>query len=193
MTGVIHSKWNALQINEFGHFTVYTTIKYYFCSFKLTTFLYVKETIETKAALCLGHIFSIYYKRCTFCPAPNSKPAWKAWGCGSCLPLDTFGYLWLPLVSFPYLSSLFLSCGYLWLCFLALRFLNFLTFPYLSLHFFTFPYLSLPLPGLTGPHFAFGHWLTIWLTNWCKSFTLHVALQTLQLLVSVSYCCSPME
>ena len=70
----------------------------------------------------------------------KSKPAW---GCGSCLPLNTFGYLWLPLVSFPYLSSLFLSCGYLWLCFLALRFHNFLTFPYLSLHFFTFPYLSL--------------------------------------------------
>ena len=50
------------------------------------------------------------------------KPAWKAWGCESCLALVTFGYLWIPLVTFPYLS-----------------------FPYLSLPFLTFtrPYWAL--------------------------------------------------
>ena len=78
-----------------------------------------------------------------------SKPAWKAWGCKSCLP-------WLPLATYPYLWLPFLTFGYLWLPLVTFPYLllPFRTFGYLSVPFLTFPHLSLPFLTFTGPYWA---------------------------------------
>ena len=117
----------------------------------------------------------------------NEQPAWIAWVCKSCLPLVTFGYLFLPLLTFaylslliltfPYLSLPFLTFSYLWLPLVTLVTLGYLgylwlplvDFPHLRLPFLTFGYLwvsFLTFPNLSLQFFAFGDELMDWLTDW---------------------------